>query len=80
MRITRKSLLLFIAQLIPLVGLLFLFTDLVGSLFVGEDYHVRGWFRCKVLAYLVAFTSAYLTGTNVAHSNKSAFHLVTSPL
>lgn len=65
MRITRKSLLLFIAQLISLVGMLFLFTDLVGCLFVGEDYHVRGWFRCKVFAYLMAFTSAYLVGTNV---------------
>lgn len=65
MNLNRKETILFIAQLIPMVGLLFLFTDLVGCLFVGDDYHVRAWFRCKVFAFLTAFTSAYLIGTNV---------------
>lgn len=65
MNLNRKDTILFVAQLIPMVGLLFLFTDLVGCLFVGDDYHVRAWFRCKVFAFLTAFTSAYLIGTNV---------------
>lgn len=65
MSFNRKESALFVAQLIPMVGLLFLFTDLVGCLFVGDDYHVRAWFRCKVLFFLTAFTSAYLMGTNV---------------
>ncbi len=65
MSLNRKESALFVAQLIPMVGLLFLFTDLVGCLFVGDDYHVRAWFRCKVLFFLTAFTSAYLVGTNV---------------
>ncbi len=65
MNLNRKETILFVAQLIPMVGLLFLFTDLVGCLFVGDDYHVRAWFRCKVFTFLTAFTSAYLIGTNV---------------
>lgn len=65
MNLNRKETALFVAQLIPMVGLLFLFTDLVGCLFVGDDYHVRAWFRCKVFFFLTLFTSAYLVGTNV---------------
>ena len=63
--ITRKEFILFVAQLVPMVGILYIFTDLVGCLFVGEDYHVRTWFQCKVLLFLTAFTAVYLTGTNV---------------
>lgn len=65
MNITRKEIALMIAQFIPMVGVLFLFTDIVGCLFVGDDYTVRAWFRWKVLFFLTAFTSAYLIGTNV---------------
>lgn len=65
MNISRKESVLIVAQLIPLVGILYLFTDLVGCLFVGEDYHVRTWFRIKVLGFITAFTAAYLTGTNI---------------
>ena len=65
MNISRKESILFVAQLVPMVGILYLFTDLVGCLFVGDDYHVRAWFHCKVLLFLTAFTAAYLTGTNI---------------
>ena len=65
MKISRKESVLFVAQLIPLVGILYLFTDLVGCLFVGEDYHVRMWFRIKVFGFVAAFTTVYLTGTNL---------------
>ena len=65
MKISRKESILFVAQLIPLVGFLYLFTDLVGCLFVSEDYHVRMWFRIKVFGFISAFTTAYLAGTNL---------------
>ena len=65
MKISRKESVLFVAQLIPLVGILYLFTDLVGCLFMGEDYHVRMWFRIKVFGFVAAFTTVYLTGTNL---------------
>lgn len=65
MNLNRKESVLFVVQLIPMVGLLFLFTDLIGNLFVGDDYHIRMWFRCKVFFFLTAFTSIYLVGTNI---------------
>lgn len=65
MKISRKELVLFVAQLVSLVGILFLFTDLVGCLFVGDDYHVRGVFRFKVFGFITAFTMIYLAGTNL---------------
>ena len=65
MNTTRKESLILIAQFIPLVGILYLFTDLVGCLFVGDDYHVRTWFRCKVFFFLTAFASAYLAGASI---------------
>lgn len=65
MKNTRNDFLLFVAQLIPMVAVLFLFTDMVGCLFVGEDYEVRTWFRLKVFSFLVLFTSGYLVGTNL---------------
>ena len=64
-RITRKEILLLVVQLIPMVALLFLYADLVGCLFVGDDYEVRAWFRFKVFAFVTAFTVAYLIGTNI---------------
>lgn len=65
MNITRKEAILFAARLIPLAGILFLFTDMVGTLFVGDDYTVRTWFRCKILLFLVSFTFVFLIGSNV---------------
>ena len=65
MKISRKESILFVAQLVPMVGLLYLFTDLIGYLFVGEEYHVRTWFQCKVFLFITAFTSIYLAGTNM---------------
>ena len=65
MNISRKESVLIVAQLIPLVGILYLFTDLVGCLFVGDDYHVRTWFRIKVFGFITIFTTAYLAGTNI---------------
>ena len=65
MNTTRKNIILYIAQLIPLVGILFLFTDMVGTLFLGDDYTVRAWFRWKVFFFLTAFMSVYLAGSNV---------------
>lgn len=65
MNIRHKDSVLFVAQLIPLVGILYLFTDLIGTLFVGDDYHVRAWFRCKVFFFLTAFTSTFLVGSNI---------------
>lgn len=65
MNINRKESILFVVQLIPMVGLLYLFTDLVGCLFVGEDYQVNTWFQCKMFFFITAFTAVYLTGTNI---------------
>lgn len=61
----RKESILFVAQLIPMVGILFLFTDLTGSLFLGEGYEVSAGTRFKLLLFLTAFVAAYLTGTNI---------------
>ena len=65
MNITRKDILLFLVRLIPLVSIIFLFTDMVGTLFVGDDYTIRAWFRFKVLLFLTAFATAFLTGSYV---------------
>ena len=65
MNFTRKDLLFFILRLVPLVGTLFLLTDVVGTLFVGDDYVVRAWFRWKVMFFLTAFAAAFLVGSNV---------------
>lgn len=65
MNITRKDLLFFVLRLVPLVGILFLLTDMVGTLFVGDDYTVRAWFRWKVILFLTAFSTAFLVGSNV---------------
>ena len=65
MNTSRKESILFVAQLIPMVGILYLFTDLVGCLFVSEEYHVSTSFQCKLALFLTAFTTIYLTGTNI---------------
>ena len=65
MNITRKDLLFFVLRLVPLVSILFMLTDMVGTLFVGDDYTVRAWFRWKVILFLTAFAAAFLMGSNV---------------
>ena len=65
MNITRKDLLFFVLRLVPLVSILFMLTDMVGTLFVSEDYTVRAWFRWKVILFLTAFSTAFLVGSNV---------------
>ena len=65
MNITRKDLLFFVLRLVPLVSILFMLTDMVGTLFVGDDYMVRAWFRWKVILFLTAFSTAFLVGSNV---------------
>ena len=65
MNITRKDLLFFVLRLVPLVGILFLLTDMVGALFVGDDYTVRAWFRWKVILFLMTFSTAFLMGSYV---------------
>lgn len=65
MNITRKDILLFTLRLVPLVSVLFLVTDMIGILFVGDDYTIRFWFRCKVGLFLTAFAIAFLMGSNV---------------
>ena len=80
MKISRKESVLFVAQLIPLVGILFLFTDLLGCLFVGDDYHVRMWFRCKVLGFVRAFTTIYLAGTNLLKWHTRQLGLIGYPI
>ena len=65
MNITRKDLLFFVLRLVPLVSILFMLTDMVGTLFVGDDYVVRAWFRWKVILFLTAFSTAFLVGSNV---------------
>ena len=65
MNITRKELILFIVQLVPVVGILFLFTDITGCLFISEDFTVRTGFRWKLLCFLTVFTTVYLAGTNI---------------
>lgn len=65
MNITRKDIILFAIRLVPLVAILYVFTDMVGVLFVGDDYTVRALLRFKMLLFLAAFTSAFLVGSNV---------------
>lgn len=65
MNITRRNIILFAIGLVPLVAILYLFTDMVGVLFVGDDYTVRALLRFKMLLFLTAFTSAFLVGSNV---------------
>ena len=65
MKITRKDLRFFVLRLVPLVSILFMLTDMVGTLFVGDDYTVRAWFRWKVILFLTAFSTAFLVGSNV---------------
>ena len=65
MNFTRKDLLFFVLRLVPLVSILFMLTDMVGTLFVGKDYTVRAWFRWKVILFLTAFSTAFLVGSNV---------------
>lgn len=65
MRITRKDLLKFAWRSAALVSLLFLFVDMVGMLFVSDDYTVRGWFRCKVILFLIAFAAAFFAGSDI---------------
>lgn len=65
MNFTRKDLLFFVLRLVPLVSILFMLTDMVGTLFVGNDYTVRAWFRWKVILFLTAFSTAFLVGSNV---------------
>ena len=60
-----NKMLLFAAQLILMIGLLFLFTDLAGILFVGEDYSIRVGFRFKVFSFISLFTVIYLLVSNV---------------
>ena len=38
---------------------------MVGILFVGDDYTIRTWFRFKVLLFLTAFATVFLTGSYV---------------
>lgn len=65
MDITRKEVLLFSLRVITLVSILFVFTDMIGVLFVSDDYTVGVWFRCKVILFLIAFTTAFLFGSNL---------------
>lgn len=65
MNITRKEVLLFSLRVITLVSILFVFTDMIGVLFVSDDYTVGVWFRCKVILFLIAFTTAFLFGSNL---------------
>ena len=65
MNITRKDLFIFTLRLVPLVSALFLLTDMVGMLFVGDDYTVRAWFRWKLIFFLTAFATAFLLGSNL---------------
>lgn len=48
-----------------MLGLLFLFSDLVGVLFVGEDYAVRFSFRFKVFSFVALFIGIYLICANI---------------
>lgn len=65
MNITRKDILLFVIRLIPLVSIIFLFTDMMGILFVGDDYTVRVWLRFKVLFFLTIFAVVFLVGGHI---------------
>lgn len=65
MNITRKDIILFTIRLVPLVAALYLFTDMVGVLFVGDDYTMQASTHWKILLFLIAFTSAFLVGSNV---------------
>lgn len=65
MNIMRKDIILFALRLVTLVSILYLFTDMVGVLFVGDDYVIRAVFRFKVWLFLTAFTATFLVGSNI---------------
>ena len=55
-----KGIVSYIIRFFFTIGLLFLFTDMVGILFVGENFVVRAEFRYKLLLFLTAFSVGYL--------------------
>ena len=65
MNITRKDILSFVIRLVPLVAVLCLFTDMVGVLFVDDDYTMGASACWKIVLFITAFTSAFLVGSNV---------------
>lgn len=75
-----NKMLLFAAQLILMIGLLFLFTDLAGILFVGEDYSIRVGFRFKVFSFISLFTVIYLLVSNVLKWTSSQLMYVGYPI
>lgn len=62
---SRKIIAPFAIRLVPLVALLFLATDMVGALFLGDDYVVTTPLRCKVALFLTASTTALLVCSDV---------------
>ena len=80
MNITRKDIILFAIKLIPLVAILFIFTDMVGALFVGDDYTMRASLRWKMLFFLTVFTAAFLVGSDVLRWPKRQLAYIGYPL
>ena len=80
MNITRKDIILFAIKLIPLVAILFVLTDMVGALFVGDDYTMRASLRWKMLFFLTAFTAAFLVGSDVLKWPKRQLTYIGYPL
>ena len=77
---TRKDIILFAIKLVPLVAILFIFTDMVGALFVGDDYTMRASLRCKMLLFLTAFTAIFLVGSDVLKWPKRQLAYIGYPL
>lgn len=48
-----------------MVAILYVFTDMVGVLFVGDAYTIRASLRWKMLLFLTTFTFSFLVGSNV---------------
>lgn len=80
MNITRKDIVFFVLRLVPLACFLFVVTDMMGVLFVGDGYEVGLGFRCKVAAALGAFGCVFLLCRKVLRWPVRKMALVGYPL
>ena len=48
-----------------MIAVLCLFIDMVGVLFIGDDYVIRASFRWKILLFITTFSSVFLVGSEI---------------
>ena len=65
MNITNKNIISLAIRLVSMVVVLCLFIDIVGVLFVDDDYVIRASFRWKILLFITTFSSVFLVGCEI---------------